>query len=872
MARLLTGRGGSITLLVLSLAIFGGPFAAGQSLYERPVLIVDPGMHTAGIWMAPADATGRIIATGSLDKTIRIWSASDGKLLQTIRVPAGPGNVGKVYAVAMSADGNFVAAAGWMEGPGDHPIYRFDPSTGKMTGRIASDVSSTTHGLAFSTDGRYLAATLYQNGGLRVFDRDKNWAETFRDTDYGATTVGIAFAHDRRLATASDDGKIRLYDRSFKPIVPPQSAPSGYQPDGLAFSPDGNVLAVGYFDVSAVDLLDGHSLARLPGPNTDDLKNGNLKSVAWSTDGQSLFAGGRYVNEPSNSPILAWDQGGLGTRRIRRTCGTNTVFGLVPMTAGELVVATGDPCLTVLRSNGTPRWAHQRPGAFFRDQEKNFAVSADGMVVDFDFERFGKSPLRFDLRSLTLSGDRPDDDVTRPPKQDGVPIESWDNNYYPKLGGKPIDLEATDIARSLAIHPDGHRFVLGTAFSLRAVDADGKALWNRPVSTEVRAVNISGDGRLVVAAYGDGTIRWHRMDDGRELVALQVLGDKKNWVAWTPEGFYAATPGAYGVLRWQVNRGVDAAADTVPVLAIAKLNRPDALPLVLQEMETAQALGIADLAAARHDVQIATGAAKPPGARLHVLTIGISDYGNKAVQLHLNFADKDASDVANALVNTQRSEYNKIGGLYADVVPQYLHDATADRAGIFNAFDSMQRDMAKDTAGEDLAVVLFSGHGAVIDNRFYLLPYGVNAGTLAELKGTAISADDFQAEVAKLAHHGRVLLLLDACQSGAVTTDGSSLTPNADLLRTAMSMSNVTVLTSSSANEFSREDEKWKNGAFSKVLIEAFGREADENHDGIISMSELTSYVSAHLPMLTDGRQHPEMDQRFQGSLFVAGL
>ena len=162
MARLLTGRGGSITLLVLSLAIFGGPFAAGQSLYERPVLIVDPGMHTAGIWMAPADATGRIIATGSLDKTIRIWSASDGKLLQTIRVPAGPGNVGKVYAVAMSADGNFVAAAGWMEGPGDHPIYRFDPSTGKMTGRIASDVSSTTHGLAFSTDGRYLAATLYQ--------------------------------------------------------------------------------------------------------------------------------------------------------------------------------------------------------------------------------------------------------------------------------------------------------------------------------------------------------------------------------------------------------------------------------------------------------------------------------------------------------------------------------------------------------------------------------------------------------------------------------------------------------------------------------------------------------------------------------------
>jgi hypothetical protein len=77
---------------------------------------------------------------------------------------------------------------------------------------------------------------------------------------------------------------------------------------------------------------------------------------------------------------------------------------------------------------------------------------------------------------------------------------------------------------------------------------------------------ISASASRVVAAYGDGTIRWHRMDDGRELLALYVLGDKKNWVVRTPEGFYAATPGAYGVLRWHVNRGVDAAAETVPDL------------------------------------------------------------------------------------------------------------------------------------------------------------------------------------------------------------------------------------------------------------------------------------------------------------------
>jgi hypothetical protein len=36
----------------------------------------------------------------------------------------------------------------------------------------------------------------------------------------------------------------------------------------------------------------------------------------------------------------------------------------------------------------------------------------------------------------------------------------------------------------------------------------------------------SRDGRIVVAAYDDGTIRWHRLDDGRELLAFMVLSDR----------------------------------------------------------------------------------------------------------------------------------------------------------------------------------------------------------------------------------------------------------------------------------------------------------------------------------------------------------
>ena len=48
--------------------------------------------------------------------------------------------------------------------------------------------------------------------------------------------------------------------------------------------------------------------------------------------------------------------------------------------------------------------------------------------------------------------------------------------------------------------------------------------------------------------------------------------------------------------------------------------------------------------------------------------------------------------------------------------------------------------------------------------------------------------------------------------------------------------------------------------------------DVDTNHDGVISMSELTAYVGKHLTELTDGNQQLGLDQRFQGDIFVAGL
>ena len=54
-------------------------------------------------------------------------------------------------------------------------------------------------------------------------------------------------------------------------------------------------------------------------------------------------------------------------------------------------------------------------------------------------------------------------------------------------------------------------------------------------------------------------------------------------------------------------------------------------------------------------------------------------------------------------------------------------------------------------------------------------------------------------------------------------------------------------------------------------IVDPISKDADENHDGLISMSELTHYVDTHVRGLTEGQQHPGVEQRGGGELFIAG-
>jgi hypothetical protein len=193
----------------------------------------------------------------------------------------------------------------------------------------------------------------------------------------------------------------------------------------------------------------------------------------------------------------------------------------------------------------------------------------------------------------------------------GLAVEVWKDTREPTLNGTRLALDPYETSRSLAVALDGERFALGAGWSLRLFGRDGRQLWRRAAPGTAWAVNVTGDGRLVVAAYGDGTIRWHRLSDGEELLALYPHADRERWVLWTPRGHYAASPGGEDLIGWQVNRGWDEAPEFYSASRFRdRFHRPDVIDLVLQELDVDKAVAKADAVARQRSVQ-----AEPPTAR-----------------------------------------------------------------------------------------------------------------------------------------------------------------------------------------------------------------------------------------------------------------
>jgi WD40 repeat protein len=185
---------------------------------------------------------GRILATGSNDKTARLWEISSGReVFQLMHDDA-------VVTVAFNSTGTYLATG---SKDGTARIASLEQSREVMKFKHEAEMRE----VAFSPSGTYLAG-ISTDGAIRLWDMAK---QRMRRTWYrGAAGLGLAFSRDgKKLATANGDvasvWDIKTGQEVFHcthETPPAEKGPSSWVVD-IAFSADGEHIATGGRDGTA---------------------------------------------------------------------------------------------------------------------------------------------------------------------------------------------------------------------------------------------------------------------------------------------------------------------------------------------------------------------------------------------------------------------------------------------------------------------------------------------------------------------------------------------------------------------------------------------------------------------------------------------
>jgi WD40 repeat protein len=518
--------------------------AAIAGTAQRPELIIQTG-HSSTVISVAFSPDGKMVASGSLDHTIKLWDVSTGTELGSLK-----GDYGQILSVAFSPDGKTLASSS-----ANYTIKLWDVWTGTELHTLK--LSGLVQSVAFSPDGKTLASGSSDNlmlwdvstgSELRIFKKDlatPHWVKS------------VAFSPDGKTLANNGLDNVTLWDVSTGEelwTVKGFSKPV----QSLAFSPDGKTLASGSEDnmIKLWDVSNGKELRTLEGHSRE------VNSVAFSPDGKTLASGSNGFSDN----LKLWNvSNGQELRKLKGH--SSWVYSVAFSPDGKsLASGSGDNTIKLWDpSTGAELRAlegHSRP-------VNSVAVSPDGnTLASGSLGTVKLWNVSTELRTLKGDGYW----VHSVTFGAGNTLASGSNGGKVKLWDVSTGIELRtvkgqfDSLRSVAFSPDGKTLAIGIGDSAPGKEGGTIKLWDVSTDREMRIlkghtytvekVAFSPDGKTLASGSWDHTVRLWDFATGKELRTLIGHSRQVEPVAFSPDGKTLAS-GSWDetVKMWDVATG-----------------------------------------------------------------------------------------------------------------------------------------------------------------------------------------------------------------------------------------------------------------------------------------------------------------------------
>jgi WD40 repeat protein len=833
--------------------------------------------HTKGVMSVAFSPDGEYVASGSEDKTVVMWHIKSGKKIKTFTNPQRY----ERFSIAFSPDGKRLIVSGLSE------MELWDVSTSQVIATLKGN-HTDPWAVIFSPDGRHVAVS----AGNAVALWDTAFGAEVRKFGGYVNWVNFAYfsADGRKIHSASISGSASTVDLLNGNIINKEGADGSYLDNRFFRQTDA---ASNY--LSIVDSKTGKEVMKIN--LTEAANNFIYRVLAFSDDGRvALLADNGWkkvttfdIDKKKNITTLESLEA-VSLRGAAFSPNGQNVVTYSPADGNSLTrwnVFTGKQLKTFKgHTNIITKIKYTSDGKYMLSGSMDNTLKLWNPQTGKEIMSFGGHSAHDGIEAIEFS---PDDKYILSGSWDGT-MKLWD-----LATGKELQTFRghTNRVQSVAFSPDSKYALSGSH--------DGTTrLWNIDTGKEIAQFISFTDGEWVIItpegyfnASPNGAKHLnvrvgnnvYSIDNFYEkffnpvYVASVLQGKKVEAVAdirkgiLTPPDVKITSPepnkefstdtvtitvsakdtgGGIDEIRLYHN-GKAIGEDTRAVKIVPKGNEAIKTYTVtlVDGANTFRAVGFSKDRTESNPYELIVKLTAPQkDVSLYIFTVGINKYKNPA--LNLNYAEPDARGIVDFF--KQKGE-----GLFKKVEIGDIYNEQATKETIISKLSQLQN-----TNPQDAVLIYLAGHGENINDKWYFIPHELTYPEREEdVKTKGISSDELSGYIKSIKAQ-KILLLIDACKSGAVLIAFRGFEDRKALSQLSRS-TGVHIVAATTKDQFAAEVKELGHGVFTYILLEGLkGKAAGKGET--VTVRKLLGYIEEKLPEITkkykQEAQYPVVDSK----------